>query len=146
MTHISDWQMIMRLVISVVLCGAIGLEREMRGRSAGLRTHILVGLSSCLLMIISIFVAQSFGEAHVFDPGRIAAGVVTGMGFLGAGTIIRYGESIRGLTTAASLWAVTALGLAIGAGFYLAAYTSTALILITLLVLSKVEKNISKRE
>lgn len=144
MVHVSDWQMIMRLVMSVLLCGAIGLEREIRGRSAGLRTHILVGLSSCLLMIVSIFVAQSFGEPHIFDPGRIAAGVVTGMGFLGAGTIIRYGESIRGLTTAASLWAVTALGLAVGAGLYLAAHVSTALILITLFVLSKVEKNISK--
>ncbi|MBU4376074.1 MAG: MgtC/SapB family protein [Candidatus Omnitrophica bacterium] len=144
MIQVSDWQMIMRLVMSVLLCGAIGLEREVRGRSAGLRTHILVGLSSCLLMIISIFVAQSFGEAHMFDPGRIAAGVVTGMGFLGAGTIIRYGESIKGLTTAASLWAVTAVGLAVGAGFYLAAYVSTALILITLFALSRVEKSISK--
>ncbi|MCG2704727.1 MAG: MgtC/SapB family protein [Candidatus Omnitrophica bacterium] len=144
MIQVSDWQMIMRLVMSVLLCGAIGLEREVRGRSAGLRTHILVGLSSCLLTIISIFVAQSFGEAHMFDPGRIAAGVVTGMGFLGAGTIIRYGESIKGLTTAASLWAVTAVGLAVGAGFYLAAYVSTALILITLFALSRVEKSISK--
>ncbi len=144
MIQISDWQMVIRLVMSALLCGAVGLEREARGRSAGLRTHMLVGLSSCLLMIVSILVAQSFGEAHIFDPGRIAAGVVTGMGFLGAGTIIRYGESIRGLTTAASLWSVTALGLAVGAGFYLAAYISTALILITLFALSMVEKGISK--
>jgi putative Mg2+ transporter-C (MgtC) family protein len=127
--------------MSVVLCGIIGFEREMRGRAAGLRTHILVGLSSCLLMIVSIFVAQSFGEPHMFDPGRIAAGVVTGIGFLGAGTIIRFGESIKGLTTAASLWAVAALGLAVGVGFYIAAYIATALMLITLLILSKVEKH-----
>lgn len=144
MTHVSDWQMIIRLVTSVILCGAIGLERELRGRSAGFRTHILVGLSSCLLMVISIFVAQGFGESHVFDPGRIAAGVVTGIGFLGAGTIIRSGEAVKGLTTAASLWAAMAVGLAVGGGFYLSAYVATALILITLLVLSKVERNISK--
>ncbi|MDP3789975.1 MAG: MgtC/SapB family protein [Candidatus Omnitrophota bacterium] len=143
MTQLSDGQLILRLVLSAVLSGIVGLEREMRGRSAGLRTHILVGLSSCLLMVLSIFVAQSFGEPHVFDPGRIAAGVVTGIGFLGAGTIIRFGESVKGLTTAASLWAVAALGLAIGVGFYAAAYATTALMLITLLVLSKVERNIS---
>ena len=143
MMHISDGQLIWRLVLSVILSGVVGLEREIRGRSAGLRTHILVGLSSCLLMVLSIFVAQGFGEPYVFDPGRIAAGVVTGIGFLGAGTIIRFGESVKGLTTAASLWAVAALGLSIGVGFYVAAYTSTALILITLLILSKVERNIS---
>jgi putative Mg2+ transporter-C (MgtC) family protein len=144
MVPVSDVQILGRLFMSVVLSGIIGLEREMRGRSAGMRTHILVGMSSCLLMVLSVFVAQSFGEPYVFDPGRIAAGVVTGIGFLGAGTIIRFGESVKGLTTAASLWAVAALGLAVGVGFYTAAYASTALILITLLVLSKVERNISK--
>jgi putative Mg2+ transporter-C (MgtC) family protein len=144
MIHVSDSQIVWRLVLSVALSGIVGLEREMRGRSAGLRTHILVGLSSCLLMVLSFFVAQSFGEPYVFDPGRIAAGVVTGIGFLGAGTIIRFGESVKGLTTAASLWAVAALGMTVGVGFFVAAYASTALILITLLILSKVERNITK--
>ena len=144
MFTLSNDQIIMRLLLSVILCGVVGLEREVKGRSAGLRTHILVGLSSCLLMLISIHVAGWFGESNVFDPGRIAAGVVTGIGFLGAGAIIRYGESVKGLTTAATLWAVAALGLAIGVGFYMAAFAVTALILITLLILSQVEKSINK--
>lgn len=141
MGEISDLQIVIRLIVSVFLSSLVGFEREIRGRAAGLRTHILVGLSTCLLMLVSIFVAQSFGN---FDPGRIAAGVVTGIGILCAGTIIRFGTSVKGLTTAASLWAVAALGLAVGIGFYVAAYITTALILITLLLLSRLEKNISK--
>lgn len=144
MFEITDTQIILRLIISVFLSSLVGFEREIRGRAAGLRTHILIGLSTCLLMLVSIFVAQGLGSEHVFDPGRIAAGVVTGIGILCAGTIIRFGISVKGLTTAASLWAVAALGLAIGIGFYIAAYTATALILITLLLLSRFEKNISK--
>ena len=144
MSEISDIQVIVRLVLSVFLSSLVGLERELRRKGAGLRTHVLVGLSSCLLMLISIFVAQGFGGEHGFDPGRIAAGVVTGIGFLCAGTIIRFGASIKGLTTAASLWAVAALGLAVGSGFYIAACTTTALILVTLLVLSRFERNVSK--
>lgn len=144
MTGITDIQIILRLIISVVLSSLVGFERELRGREAGLRTHILVGLSTCLLMLVSLFVAQYFGEEHIFDPGRIAAGVVTGIGILCAGTIIRFGASIKGLTTAASLWAVAALGLAVGIGFYTAAYTATALIIITLFLLSRFERNISR--
>lgn len=141
MAEITDMQIVIRLIVSVFLSSLVGFEREIRGRAAGLRTHILVGLSTCLLMLVSIFVARTFGD---FDPGRIAAGVVTGIGILCAGTIIRFGTSVKGLTTAASLWAVAALGLAVGIGFYVAAYAATALILITLLLLSRFEKNISK--
>ncbi len=144
MAEITDLQVITRLVLSVLLGSLIGFEREIRGRAAGLRTHILVCLSTCLLMLISIFLAGSPGEGQVCDPGRVAAGVVTGVGILCAGTIIRFGTSVKGLTTAASLWAVAALGLAVGMGFYLAAYTATVLILITLLVLSRFEKSLSK--
>ena len=144
MSEISEIQVIIRLVLSVFLSSLIGFERELRRKGAGLRTHVLVGLSSCLLMLVSIFVAQGSGEGHVFDPGRIAAGVVTGIGFLCAGTIIRFGASIKGLTTAASLWAVAALGLAAGCGFYIAACMTTALILITLLVLSRFERDKQK--
>jgi len=144
MTEITDMQIMTRLVASVLLSSLIGFEREVRGRAAGLRTHILVGLSTCLLMLVSIFIATEFGEGQMFDPGRVAAGVVTGIGILCAGTIIRFGTSVKGLTTAASLWAVAALGLAVGLGFYIAAYAATALILITLLLLSSFEKSINR--
>lgn len=144
MFEITDGQIVFRLVVSVLLSSLIGFERELRGRAAGLRTHILVGLSSCLLMLVSIFVAHSLGSEHIFDPGRIAASVVTGIGFLCAGTIMRFGASVKGLTTAASLWAVAALGLAIGVGFYVAACIATILILITLFLLSQFEIAISR--
>ncbi len=145
MNEIGNTQVILRLVASLFLSSLIGFERELRRKGAGLRTHVLVGLSSCLLMLVSMFVARSFAEeGHIFDPGRIAAGVVTGIGFLCAGTIIRFGASIKGLTTAASLWAVAAVGLAVGSGFYTAAYVTTALMIITLLVLSRFEKDKNK--
>lgn len=144
MFEISEAQIIIRLTVSVFLSSLIGFEREVRGRAAGLRTHILIGLSTCLLMLVSIFAARGLGGEHVFDAGRIAAGVVTGIGILCAGTIIRFGASVKGLTTAASLWAVAALGLAVGIGFYIAAYTATVLILITLFLLAGFERNISK--
>ena len=144
MSEMTDLQVIARLVLSVFLSSLIGFEREMRGRSAGLRTHILVGLSTCLLMLVSVYVATSFGKENVFDPGRVAAGVVTGIGILCAGTIMRFGTSVKGLTTAASLWAVAALGLSVGIGFYIAACTTTALILITLLILSRFEDNLNR--
>lgn len=123
-----------RLIIAFLLGAIIGLERERRERPAGLRTHILVSTASALLMMLSQTVA---GES--FDPGRIAAGVVTGIGFLGAGTIIRYGSSIKGLTTAASLWAAAAVGLAVGMGWYLAGVLTTILIFITLVVIRALE-------
>jgi len=144
MPAVSDSQIIIRLVASVLLSSLIGSEREVRGRAAGLRTHILVGLSTCLLMLVSIFISQGPGGEHLFDPGRVAAGVVTGIGILCAGTIIRFGTSVKGLTTAASLWAVAALGLTVGMGFYVAALTATLLILITLLLLSRFEKTLNK--
>ena len=123
-----------RLIIAFLLGAIIGLERERRERPAGLRTHILVSTASALLMMLSQTVA---GES--FDPGRIAAGVVTGIGFLGAGTIIRYGSSIKGLTTAASLLAAAAVGLAVGMGWYLAGVLTTILIFITLVVIRALE-------
>ncbi len=143
MGDITNAQIILRLLLSVLLSGMVGFERELRHRAAGLRTHILVGISSCLLMLVSIFVAHGPGTVHAFDPGRIAAGVVTGIGLLCAGAIIRFGESVRGLTTAASLWAVAALGLAVGSGFYMAACVATVIIVV-LLVLSRFEKDIGK--
>ena len=122
------WQaMTLRLLVAFVLGGIIGLERERRERPAGLRTHIVVTVAAALLMMISMLVA---GEN--FDPGRMAAGVITGIGFLGAGTIIRYGGGVRGLTTAATLWAASAVGLTVGIGWYPAAIVTTLLIFFTL--------------
>lgn len=133
------------LVFSLILCGCIGLERESHGRAAGLRTHILVGISSTLIVLSSIYMAQSRAYGIAIDPGRVAAGVVTGIGFIGAGTIIRFRASIKGLTTAASIWAAAAVGLAIGSGFYLGALVTTVLILFSLVFLGKIEKMFIKK-
>ncbi|MGD2279467.1 MAG: MgtC/SapB family protein [Candidatus Omnitrophota bacterium] len=130
---------ILRLFLSVIFGGLVGLEREVHGRAAGLRTHILVSLGAALFMITSLLVGASYGHLGNVDPSRIAAGVVTGIGFLGAGAIIRFGISIRGLTTAASIWAVAAIGLAAGAGLYVAAGAATLMVVIVLF-LSRLEE------
>ncbi|MGE4357186.1 MAG: MgtC/SapB family protein [Candidatus Omnitrophota bacterium] len=136
----SDREIILRLVISVILGGLIGLEREAHGRAAGLRTHILVCLGSCLIMFTSMHLYEVYKGLTQVDPTRIAAQVVSGIGFLGAGTILRFRASVRGLTTAASLWTVAGLGLAIGSGLYKVAYFTTILALIVLVLLNKLEK------
>jgi len=123
---------------SAVLSGAVGIERERASRPAGFRTHVLVGVGSTLVMQVSIAMA-SLNSHTPSDPSRIAAQVVSGIGFLGAGTIIREGVSIRGLTTAASLWVVSGIGLASGAGLYVEAVAGTLVALITLVALSRVE-------
>jgi putative Mg2+ transporter-C (MgtC) family protein len=122
------YEAMLRLALAGVLGGMIGLERELREREAGLRTHLLVAVGSALFTIVG---AYGFGGIRT-DPTRIAAQVVTGIGFLGAGAIIRQGFSIRGLTTAATLWVVAAVGLAAGAGYYSAAVISTGLVLLAL--------------
>ncbi len=132
---LSDIQIILRLVLSVVLGGLIGLERQYHRHHAGLRTNILVSLGSCLIMLTSLYVSDIYNNKIPVDPGRIAAGVITGIGFLGAGTIIRDREGVRGLTTAASLWVVAGIGLAAGCGFYVASFFTTVLALIALLFL-----------
>lgn len=106
--------MIIRLLLAGLMGGIIGLERESHGRPAGLRTHIIVSLGSCLIMLVSIY---GFEDAGNRDPARLAAQVISGIGFLGAGTILREGATIIGLTTAASLWVVAGIGLAMGAVF-----------------------------
>ena len=122
------YEAMLRLALAGALGGLIGLERELREREAGLRTHLLVAVGSALFTIVG---AYGFGGIRT-DPTRIAAQVVTGIGFLGAGAIIRQGFSIRGLTTAATLWVVAAVGLASGAGYYSAAVISTGLVLLAL--------------
>jgi putative Mg2+ transporter-C (MgtC) family protein len=141
-TQISSVDLIIRLLLAGFLGSLIGLERELHGRAAGLRTHILVCLGSCLLMVTSIYFFGEFGG----DAARVAAGVVTGIGFLGAGTIMRFGASVVGLTTAASIWTVSAIGLAVGCGFYQAAIYTTAIVWATLALLTRVERRWLRKE
>jgi len=136
---LSEKQIIIRLTLSVLLSGLIGLERQLHRRTAGLRTHILVCLGSCLIMLTSIYVFDIYNKIASMDPARIAAGVITGIGFLGAGAIMREQTEIKGLTTAASLWVVAGIGLAIGVGFYSAGIFTAILALITLFFLRRLE-------
>ena len=129
---------ITRISVILVLSLLIGLDREMRHKPAGTKTHILVGMGSTLFMMVSLYVYYQYKGTTQVDPGRIAAQVVTGIGFLGAGTIIQSQGSVRGLTTAASLWATAAIGLAVGAGMILEAIIVTAAILIVFLVVNKI--------
>jgi putative Mg2+ transporter-C (MgtC) family protein len=130
---ISDLELAGRLAVAAGLGAAVGLERELRDREAGVRTHLAVALGSALFTVVSAYGFQEFVEAGaLFDPTRIAAQIVTGIGFLGAGAIIRSGLSVRGLTTAASLWIVAAIGMAAGAGYYAPALIGTALTLVAL--------------
>ncbi len=125
-----------------MLGGIVGFEREKVGKPAGLRTHILVCLGSTVTMLTSLFMFYQFQGKTNLDPGRIAAQVISGIGFLGAGTIILEGPNVKGLTTAATLWIIAAIGLAIGVGFYYGAVLSTIIIFIVLRTLSKFENNV----
>ncbi|MBU1113384.1 MAG: MgtC/SapB family protein [Candidatus Omnitrophica bacterium] len=137
---IDTFTTIFRLVLAFCLCSVIGFERERKGGSAGLRTHILVGTGSTLIMLVSLYIFQMYHDQVAVDPGRIAAGVVTGIGFLGAGTIIRSREGVKGLTTAASVWVSSGIGLAIGCGYISAALATTAIAYLSLSFLKKLEK------
>ncbi|MDF2836105.1 MAG: MgtC/SapB transporter [Paenibacillus sp.] len=139
---INEIDIAARLGLSIVLGGLIGFERESSNHAAGFRTNILVCLGACLLMLLSIYGFADFVEEPNVrvDPARLAAAVITGVGFLGAGTILFTGKSITGLTTAASLWVVAAIGLAVGAGFYFASASVTIMALLTLWGFNKIEK------
>lgn len=130
-----------RLCLAATLGGLVGLERDVHGRAAGLRTHLLVSLGAALFTILSSLVASSGGDAsQFFDPGRIAAQIVTGVGFLGAGAIMKEGFSVRGITTAACFWVVAAIGMATGAAYYTLAAATCLLSLIALSVLHRIDK------
>lgn len=133
----QDLQMIVRLSLATLLGGLVGLEREIHGKVAGLRTHALVSLGSALMMVVSIDIYAAYRGLAQVDPSRIAAQVVSGIGFLGAGAIIRFPAGITGLTTAASLWVVAGIGLACGAGFLKPALAASLLVLVVLVVFSK---------
>lgn len=135
----SDVTVLLRLGLAACLGGAIGYERELHGRAAGLRTHILVCVGSALIMLTAEHLFAVYGGRANIDPGRLAAHVVSGIGFLGAGTILQTRASVRGLTTAAGLWTAAGIGLAVGAGFYSGSLGATALVLAALYMLTRWE-------
>ena len=137
---ISEYEVVLRLVLAAILGGLVGIEREAHNRPAGLRTHILVTVGSALIMLVSMHGFTGLGG----DPARLAAQVVSGIGFLGAGTIMVQGSSIHGLTTAASLWVCGCIGLAIGNGYYLGGLITAGIVLFTLVSLGFFEKSIFK--
>lgn len=131
-----EYEMMLRLTLAVLFGGAIGFVREITKKAAGLRTYILVTMGSCLFTIVSFQMVSGFSTG---DPSRIASCVVTGIGFIGAGAIFQSGGSVRGLTTAASIWICAALGLAVGSGMYMLSTFTTILALIVIQVLQVVE-------
>ncbi|HID32581.1 MAG TPA: MgtC/SapB family protein [bacterium (Candidatus Stahlbacteria)] len=133
-------KIIIRLLVSIIIGGAIGLEREIEQKPAGLRTIILVCLGSTIFMLLGIILKE---EGFALD--RIIAGVITGIGFLGAGAIIRARGEVHGLTTAATIWLVSGLGLAIGAGYYILATIASVFILVVLRILGSIEKMLAKK-
>lgn len=138
---ITEQQIVLRLLAAAVLGSLVGLERERHNQPAGLRTHIILTIGSALAMCVSIDLAMQF-QPYVpnGDPARLAAQVISGIGFLGAGAIFKYGTSVKGLTTATSLWTVAIIGLAVGAGHYFPAIVATALLLLALSALDLLEK------
>ena len=136
MPELSWLEVALRLAIAAGLGGAVGLERQLRERGAGLRTHMLVAVGAALFTMVSAYAWTDWrfsnAEGLVFDPTRIAAQIVSGIGFLGAGAIIRQGFSVRGLTTAATLWVVAAIGMAAGVGYYAGAVATTAIVIVAL--------------
>ena len=138
--------MFLRLIIACLLGGVIGYEREHVHRPAGFRTHILVCVGSALVMITSEYIYYQFSSSVNVDPARLGAQVISGIGFLGAGTIIKEGVNVKGLTTAASLWAVSCVGIAVGIGFYSGAFIATVVIFLTLVVIKKTQAKIGSQK
>ncbi len=137
--HYSEF--LIRMLIASLLGGLIGFERDIHGRAAGLRTHLLVSLGAAVFMILSEVVSESvIASGFLADPGRIAAQVVSGIGFWGAGVIIKEGAKVRGLTTAACLWSAAAIGMASGSGYYEIAIVATGIALISLVFLKFIER------
>ncbi len=138
--------MVSRLVVACLLGGVIGFEREHVHRPAGLRTHILVCVGSALVMITSEFIYYHYSSHVNVDPARLGAQVISGIGFLGAGTIIKEGISVKGLTTAASLWAVSCVGISVGIGFYSGAVIATIIIFLILVVMKKTQSKVTSQK
>lgn len=146
MNEIID--LIIKIVTVIVLCSIIGIERELRQKGAGLRTHILVGVGSALIVLTSFHIFDIYKDDAMIDPTRMIAGLITGIGFLCGGTIIRGGahnDRVHGLTTAATLWIVSCIGMAVGAGHYKAAVVCTFVVFFVLIGLRSVEQTIKAR-
>lgn len=141
--EVNTLSTVFKLTLSMLLGAMVGYERKRRGQSAGVRTFSLIAMGATLAMILSIYVPQEYLGLKNGDPGRIAAQVVTGIGFLGAGAIIQMKGSVRGLTTAAGIWMIAAIGMAVGVGMYVTAIIATLLILFILVQLEKFEHRIS---
>jgi putative Mg2+ transporter-C (MgtC) family protein len=141
---LSSQEILLRILLAFLLSSAIGMEREFGNQAAGLRTHILVCVGSALVMLVSFHLFEIYGGQTTMDPARLGAQVISGIGFLGVGTIMKEGASIRGLTTAAGLWVVACIGLAVGAGFYLGAIVVTIIIVLTLTIVNRLDKRINK--
>jgi len=139
----TEWELLLRLILACCLGGLIGYERQSRRKSAGLRTNVLVCLGSCLIMVLSESIYRQVEGLTNADPARLAAQVVSGIGFLGAGTIMKEGLTVKGLTTAACLWVVAGVGLAVGAGFYAGALFTSFLVFATLGILSRLDNWVS---
>lgn len=140
--------MTIRLIVAAILSGLIGLEREVNRHPAGFRTHLLVGVGSCLMMLLSLYGFLEFIQSYDtvrFDPSRLPSYVVSGIGFLGAGTILVHGVTVRGLTTAASIWVVAGIGLVVGIGMYYVAILTTVIVILSLIFLNKWESFFVKR-
>lgn len=137
--------LVLRLLIAAGVGALVGLERELHGHPAGMRTHLLVALGAALFTVLSAYGFQAGSTGGRIDPTRIAAQIVTGIGFLGAGAIVKEGTTIKGLTTAASLWATAALGMAAGAGAHLVGIAATAIVLFSLWPLHWLEDRIVRR-
>lgn len=137
------WEDLLRLFLAMVLGGLIGMEREVTKSPAGFRTHTLVCMGATLVMITSIHIFESYLEVIALDPMRLGAQVISGIGFLGAGTIIKDGSRVQGLTTAASLWVVACVGLAVGAGFYELSIGASIMAFATLMILKRAERFLS---
>ena len=133
---------IFRLLMALLLGSVIGLERKRKGQIAGLRTFALISMGACLAMILSIYVPQEYLGLKNGDPGRIAAQVITGIGFLGAGAIIQMKGSVRGLTTAAGIWIIATIGMAVGVGMYIVALAATLLVLVVLTAVEMLDYHI----
>ena len=138
-------ELLWKIVLTILLSSLIGGEREMRRKGAGLRTHILVGVGSALIALTSFHVFDMYKDITVVDPTRMLAGITTGVGFLCAGTIIRAGTQVSGLTTAATLWIVSGVGMAVGAGQYRAAIVFAIVVFFVLIGLRSIERKLSDK-
>lgn len=138
----GNMELLIRLVLACLLGGIIGIERGRNKHPAGFRTHILVCAAAALVMLCNIFIFEKYKNYANVDPARLGAQVISGIGFLGAGTILKEGVTIKGLTTAASLWSVACIGIAVGLGFYPGAVFTAVLVLITLMVFARFENKI----